>query len=1569
MKNKVLKALIIIATIITITLADFIVVGMNLATYALENINNTTSNENVKFATYFKTEDKQTQQIQYEINSTEMKLYLDISVEKSGYFDGVITLEDSNFKFKQNIQNSQINKIEENKIILERIRTGNTIKLEIGIEPIIQENYSIEMLNKQSTIKLSGKYVYSDEEEVEINAKKSVTLNLVAPSTIESILQSKVITNRTYKIAEENKKLVQIEINSQLAENIYPIEENNIKVSLPENVEQIKVITKGTYATNGKAEQQLKETEDYIWNKANKQLEISTKNNSENGKISWQKNSVDSIIITLTLPENSKSGEENYKIESKIKLYGSEEKNIQNETTYNLSKEADGIIRASIDNNEEIYKGKIYSKEDREYKSTTKVEINYENLIETTNIEEKTIYRTESEDKSANIEYKTTTINKAEAQKILGEEGTLTIKTASGEIKITKDTKADENGNIVITYEAGTKELQVEITKAIETGIIRLNHTKVIKPEEYTRQEIAQIQKLVEQVNVKYDMAQYSFERIKNLRETTSEVALNITPQIISAEQNKEMQVSITLKTDSEKYELFENPTFTLTMPEGITIKEITNQTISASDEELTIAKIEPNGQREIKIEIKGKQQKYITSEINTQINFVANINVEKLMPNKIDVIEMEYTNKETTNKIQSEPIKIMASNSKIATQLKLENYNGYGMTLEKHSDDSSEVKGKIPLESTETISVPIKYTIINNYNTAISATAKIIATLTDKNLQEKELINYENSEITIEANSMKVVEHILEIPEGLYYSEKINVQAIVEYTYSGTQYSLPNNIILATEEKEGIRDISIIDNKIKLETFAQHGNGSGIREKQEVYDEQIIEYILELTNISGETISNIKITNNQENGNIYDLKEVIVSNGESELTQHRYAELDTNQKTFELKELNAGETIELICRVVAKKSQSGVTTANISILADEIQEKTIEKISNPVKTSNLKIYTQNALNDEVQMYGNDTLFLLTNVKNLTNKKMKDVKVKIYMSEGFTYLEDYKMGATDLDSNLLDLIGNITFDEEEQCVEVTIKELKADQEIIISSFLYMKALPIEQLEKVETIYTIVDEIISNSIKTNIKQNETSIKVTQSVNIEENNSVKDEEIIIIKGQITNTGAIDTTIIIEDRLNNGLEIQKVEITKNNQNIDKTEETEKNSLYIPCEIAKGETITITIEAKVNTSRITTDEITNVIIVQPKKGEEVISNIITIKIDSNIDTDTGVEEPENPDTPENPDNPTNPGEEPVEQTYTISGYAWADKNNNGSKDSGEAIKDVIVKIIDLENKNTFLRNSEGQKIEVKTDANGLYEIKDLPKGNYSIIFKYDTDTYELKENEQVKNYIIESTNEKVAITTNIKLEESKTIDLQLVEKTDFDLKIDKYITKVVVQTSKETKTIDYTNKQLVRQEINKKYISGATILVEYTLKVSNIGELSGYATEIIDYLPEDMEFHSELNTQWYKGEDNNLYNTSLANAEINPGEIQEVKLILLKTMNSENAGVTSNNAEIINTMNSKEYEDIDINNNHSKAEIIINIATGTVFTYAIVVLNAMVIVLVGIYIINKKIVRKVRI
>ena len=1624
MKNKALKTILIVALIIALTIADFVLVGTKLVTYALEDIG-------VKFNAYFKSEEgEETPEIEYEIDNQEMKLCFEISVESGVSFDGVITLsENANFKLKDGLSQG-ISKIEGNKIILETIRTGNTAKIEVGIEPVVQEDYGEDMLSKESTLTLSGNYDDGTDSNKSINLEEKVRLTLTPPANIETSLNGKIITNKSYQLGEETKKIVQIELSSAVLGNVYPIEETTFEVSLPKEVEGIEVITKGTYATNGEADRVLIENTNYMWDKVNNKLQISIKNTSKDSKISWKQNAIDNVIVTLILPETVNTTAEEYNVTSKIKLYGQEESLDEKTLNYNLAEEADEIIRASIHNNEDIYKGKIYSREEREYTSTTNIEVNYANLIQGVTIKEKNTYRKDItlEDLTANIEYKTTTISKSEFDKVLGETGSLLIKDQSGNtVKEVKSTDFATDGKLIITYASGVKELTIEMTKAIGSGVIRLEHTKVIKTENYTEEEIDSIKYLVEQGEVIYNTQTNKFGIGKDLKDVTSQVALTV-PETISAEGNKEISMSITLKTDNEKYELFENPIFIVTMPEGVTVNSVSDGADSTLYGGLEISKLEVISNKEIEIALTGKQTEYIESNINSQINFKANVSIEKLMPNKVDSIKMQYQNKGNTYNIESEKINVIASNTKLLTHVKVENYNGSGEILERYSNNTTEITGELPVGNTEEIEMTVIYTIINNYAQDIVASmAAVDVNYTNYEGNKTDLLTEIEQDVEVKAGEMKQISKTVKIPAELYYGEKIDLATLLECTYSGTLYKVRNDIGLETEGKEGLRDITIIDDKIQVETFAQLGDGSGVSKYDEVYNEQIISYIIEVTNISNETISNIIVKNKQDNGNIYDLKEIEIINyavsGET-VIEHVYAELSTDLKVFESFELKKGESIELLCRVVAKKKEeNNITSANISISANGLEQQNLSQISNKVKESSIKISSRKALTEEVQMYATEVLKISNYITNLTDKEMNDIDVKLYLSEGLEFKGNTMVEVLDLGGEKLERLSDIHYNKDDNCLEFKITKLNANEIINITAYTYIKAMDLEQLSTEVMTYAKVNDVVSNNVKVNAKQIETELSVIQSVNILEGQKVKNEEIIIITGEITNKGYVDTTAIIKDDLPEGLEIVKVELKQNGQVIDKTESASDSLAYVIAEIEKGETVTIIIEAKVNTSRIILEELTNQIIATPKYGETVYSNEIIIEIDSDVDTNMGGEDsgdevpgeqedeykdptleipdddkpeddkpgddkpgddkpgddkpgddkpgddkPED-DKPED-DKPEDdkPGDQ-EEQDYTISGYAWVDKNENGLKDVDEVIPNVLVKIIDIDNKNTFLKDKNGKEIEIKTDKNGGYAIKNLPKGNYNLIFKYNTEVYEIKANTGIKDYIIEKTDEKVAITNNINLEQNKTLDLILMELTEFNMKLDKYISKVIVQTANETRTSTYTENQLAREEISKKYLSGATVLVEYNIKISNIGELSGYVTEIIDYLPSDMKFYSELNKQWYIGDDRNLYNTTLSNTEIKPGESRTIKLILSKTMTPANTGTTTNIAEISGMMNTKQYVDIDMNNNKSKAEIIVNIATGTMITYIIAVLNSIAILAFGMYIIKNKVIGKEKI
>ena len=1106
---------------------------------------------------------------------------------------------------------------------------------------------------------------------------------------------------------------------------------------------------------------------------------------------------------------------------------------------------------------------------------------------------------------------------------------------------------------------------------------------------------------LAEIAEVKYDVIESEFIDALELKEISSEVALTIKNKTISSEGNKEIPISITLKTDNEKYELFENPIFLVTMPEGVTIDSVTNGEESVLYGGLKISKLEAINEKQILIEVSGNQTEYVKSNINTQINFTAKVNIEKLMPNKIDKITMQYQNKGEIYNLESEGINIIASNLKVVTHLKVENYNGEGATLEKYSDNKQEIKGELPIENTEEIEAIVTYTVINNYDSEIVSLQATEATFYDYRESKKILSSYGENNISIKAGEMKQFTQRVKIPADLYYGEKVDVLSLMEYTYSSTKYTLRNNINIATEGKEGLRDSTIIDDKIKIETFAQLGDGTAITENDEVFDEQIISYIMEVTNISNETISNVIVTNKQENGNIYDLTEIEMTNyveSSEPRIEHRYGELDTDTKTFESFNLQPGETKELLCRVVTKKTDTiDITSANINILAEGIEEQNIAKISNNVKETTLKTSTENLRNEEVPMHGDETLQISNRITNLTDEIMTDIKVKMYLSEGLRCVENSTIvEALNLGDEVIDILSDIEYNKENNYVQLNIENLNAGEEIKLVFYTHILPLEIEQLSSEVSAYAKINDIVSNNIEINVKQLDTKLSVTQTINIAEGQKLKNGETAIITGEITNIGHVDSIVTIEDCLPEGLEIKRVYLKKGNQITDVTEKVVGSLIYIDTEsdVKTGETLIIEIEVTVNTSKIVQQELKNQILAEPTHGNTAYSNEISILIDSEVDTNMNgqqpdsnpeYEEPENkdpeikdpdegqlpddgkqePDIP-NTEKPDDGKDEGKEQTYSISGYAWVDENENGVRDEKESIKNVIVKIVDLNNKNSFLKNEDGNEIEIKTNESGYYKINDIPKGKYNIIFKYNTNMYELKENTGTKDYIIESTNEKVAITNEINLEENKTIDLALIELTEFNLKIEKYISKVIVQTANETKTSTYTNKQLAREEIQRKYIQGATVLVEYTLEVSNIGEMAGYITEIIDYLPKDMKFYSELNEQWYMGDDENLYNTTLSNVAINPGETKTIKLVLSKTMTKQNTGVTTNIAEISNAMNIKGYADTDLSNNQSKAEVIINPATGAVVTYLIAIPISIAIIAVGVYIIRKKVIGK---
>ena len=198
------------------------------------------------------------------------------------------------------------------------------------------------------------------------------------------------------------------------------------------------------------------------------------------------------------------------------------------------------------------------------------------------------------------------------------------------------------------------------------------------------------------------------------------------------------------------------------------------------------------------------------------------------------------------------------------------------------------------------------------------------------------------------------------------------------------------------------------------------------------------------------------------------------------------------------------------------------------------------------------------------------------------------------------------------------------------------------------------------------------------------------------------------------------------------------------------------------------------------------------------------------------------------------------------------------------------------------------------------------------------------------------------------------------------------FDLELNKYITRVVVQNDSGTAEYKYNNEQLAKVEIKAKQMASSTVFVEYQIEVKNNGAVPGTASVIADYLPKGLKFSSEMNTIWYQGTDGNLYTEALKDVTLEPGESKQVKLILTKAMTANNTGTFTNAAEIYEDKN--DFGLVDTNstpanqeqkeNDYSTAELIISTATGSQIMYIGIIITSMLIVGGGIYLINKKVI-----
>ena len=202
------------------------------------------------------------------------------------------------------------------------------------------------------------------------------------------------------------------------------------------------------------------------------------------------------------------------------------------------------------------------------------------------------------------------------------------------------------------------------------------------------------------------------------------------------------------------------------------------------------------------------------------------------------------------------------------------------------------------------------------------------------------------------------------------------------------------------------------------------------------------------------------------------------------------------------------------------------------------------------------------------------------------------------------------------------------------------------------------------------------------------------------------------------------------------------------------------------------------------------------------------------------------------------------------------------------------------------------------------------------------------------------------------------------------------FDLSLLKYVTKAIVTEDGKTKTTKTGNNGsktdvTPKVEIHRKKLNKTIVKFEFTIKITNEGDIAGYAKEITDYVPKGLKFYKEDNKGW-KDEGNNVISTELLkDTLLQPGQSATVKVILRWINGENNLGLKTNVAEISKDYNEKGVPDRDSTPDNKKkgeddiddAPVLLTISTGIENTvkYATVALVILLVLGTGLATIKK--------
>ncbi len=856
--------------------------------------------------------------------------------------------------------------------------------------------------------------------------------------------------------------------------------------------------------------------------------------------------------------------------------------------------------------------------------------------------------------------------------------------------------------------------------------------------------------------------------------------------------------------------------------------------------------------------------------------------------------------------------------------------------------------------------------------------------------------------------NSIKFT-YNAQIPENLNYSQTVNSMYTVYFDNIQEEQTINDRVksrivTLSTGEAPNL--------EVKLE--------SEIAENAVVREGQYLKFKATVKNTGTVNAENVTLNITAPNGKIYTYRdsegnvqftedtsliedtqkqliavyETVHTQYVSESFQTGYEDSEDPEKVIQLGTIEGGKTaeaeyeIKLVYTQVYKSSAMIDKDSNLAIPEVILNNKVrvnADDMQKPVESNIYKLkfekgYAKLLLETDKEpdytLIENDELTYETNVETPSDRELKNVIIKVQVPKGLeikeTTIENQKVSTDE------EIQYSVNTDKQKNIVTYTIPTLLKNSDI---KCIVKTQVTGEILGDIKAITTLkaddIEEHYSNTRTNTISKLEFEIKQLDP----DKQYVKERETVTYTYEITNKSDVYTSdFYLEHKITEGMQLSNATVTTNGNTSAMTVQN-KDGAYVfkfPSFKANAKAVVnITMEAEVLPNGETEKEVTSYATIYGKNFETKTSNSVKTTIEYNEEihkVDYGNNEP-----------PKDDG-----RRYKISGLAWLDKNQNGKRDEEEELLAGIEVRLLNKNTNEIVKDIDTatEKI-VKTSSTGEYTFTNLERGEYLVVFMYNQYKYELTQYQKsgINNTVnsdvtsidmtIDGKQTKVAITDTLRVtdENIRNVDMGLCESEKSDMKLEKYISAITVTYGNTVKKYSYDNQKIAKVEIPAAQLSNATVIVEYKIIVTNEGAIGNYVRKVVDYMPKDMKFNSELNRDWYQSSNGDIYNSSLANKKLESGESAELSLTLTKKMTDKNTGIVNNNAELYEVYNEEGKQDIDSTpankvtseDDISAADVVIGVKTGDAVTYTALI-SVVICITIGIsaYYIRKKVLRR---